>query len=312
MNWWLAPGSRKNWEIALFYENCLEKLDWEKARNCLRKVSPWGLRENKPNKTMWNKIEADDGVLFYVTNPVMGVIGYGYITRKFKSREPIWSDGDYPLRFEFRTKCVVLPHNWEKKKVPLATLEKMIGKKFVPQSFTRIDKAVAEVIEILETQCEVKHNGGTHGIEVDKARVVDALQCIKKAIRQSHNEEDVKVKVSGRCIEPYILEPLGLNAQYDVSVGGKKIDAIYGNYVVVEFKAPGKSYTAKQIISYITEWSGKMGEDRSKILGLVISDKITFVEPRGSTQTTHDGPHDYDENTLKRLVELICKYNRIC
>src|SRR4030042_553951 len=99
MKYWLLVGSKKNWEIAFEHKNI------------------WGLR--KTQRLLWEKINEKDKVLFYATNPVSGVIGYGRVRTKFVQDKPLWPDEIknheviWPLRFEFDVEFCLPPDKWE-------------------------------------------------------------------------------------------------------------------------------------------------------------------------------------------------------
>ncbi|MEM4912585.1 MAG: hypothetical protein QW579_00085 [Desulfurococcaceae archaeon] len=65
----------------------------------------------------------------------------------------------------------------------------------------------------------------------------------------ARNEEEVRVRVSERCIEEKILKPLSITqyGHYEYTlISGARVDALYG-HVIVEYKAPGKLSRASDI-----------------------------------------------------------------
>lgn len=72
MNYWLVVGSKKNWDTAFQHRNI------------------WGLR--KTQRLLWESIDEKDKVLFYATQPVGGIIGYGIVRTKFIQDKPLWPD----------------------------------------------------------------------------------------------------------------------------------------------------------------------------------------------------------------------------
>lgn len=56
---WLLVGSEKNWKVA--FEN----------------GNIWGLKEFRELKALWNMLREGDGLLFYVSKPVHGIVGFG-------------------------------------------------------------------------------------------------------------------------------------------------------------------------------------------------------------------------------------------
>ena len=86
---WLIVGSQKNWQVA-FDNNSI-----------------WGLKDFRELRSLWNMLRVGDGLLFYVSKPVHGIVGVGHVATKFKQTTPLWPDevkegqAIWPLRFEF-------------------------------------------------------------------------------------------------------------------------------------------------------------------------------------------------------------------
>jgi hypothetical protein len=63
-----------------------------------------------------------DGLLFYVSKPVHGIIGSGIVRTKFRQNAPLWPEevkrGQvlWPLRFEFDVEYCLSPSLWESRK----------------------------------------------------------------------------------------------------------------------------------------------------------------------------------------------------
>src|SRR3972149_9518279 len=98
MNYWLLVGSPKNWDVAFKHNNI------------------WGLRQTQSR--LWDKLEEKDRLLFYVTTPVKGIVGFGSVRTKFKQNRPLWPDEIrskkiiWPLRFEFDVRFNLPPDKW--------------------------------------------------------------------------------------------------------------------------------------------------------------------------------------------------------
>lgn len=97
---WLAVGRRENWITALTQ----------------RRI--WGLKTTQ--RRLWEGINTGfDVVLFYVTSPVCGVVGYGPIVGLMEENTLEWNeekatrDAIWPLRFEFQVNCCLPPRSWE-------------------------------------------------------------------------------------------------------------------------------------------------------------------------------------------------------
>lgn len=69
-----------------FYVLVGEKINWEVSLN----TNIWGFIER--SKGLWNTIEINEFIAFYVTKPIQKIIGFGRITEKFIDNEILWSD----------------------------------------------------------------------------------------------------------------------------------------------------------------------------------------------------------------------------
>ena len=57
--YWLVVGTQNNWRIAFENNNI------------------WGLSDNRALQSYWNMLREGDGLLFYVSKPIHGIIGCG-------------------------------------------------------------------------------------------------------------------------------------------------------------------------------------------------------------------------------------------
>lgn len=107
--YWIAVGIQQNWEAAL-------------------KGNIWGLRQTRTH--FWDSLKEGDTVLFYVTYPVNGVIGYGFVKMKFRQDKPLWPEEVaqnkviWPLRFEFTVEYCLPPDKWRTDSVTSNELKK--------------------------------------------------------------------------------------------------------------------------------------------------------------------------------------------
>ncbi|MEM1918154.1 MAG: hypothetical protein QW504_05680 [Sulfolobales archaeon] len=151
-------------------------------------------------------------------------------------------------------------------------------------------------------------------IFVPQIDIDDVVNCIKQSVRTAVNEEEVRARVSVRCIEEKILKPLGITkyGHYEYTlVSGARVDALYG-HVIVEYKAPGKlssnsdiAKAKEQVIKYITEEAHSRAE-WDRYLGVIISDRIAFVryyKPRD--EWILRGPYDITRESVIKLIEAI-------
>jgi len=103
MNYWLVVGSTINWMTAF------------------EKGNIWGLKERQ--RHLWENLNEGDILLFYVTQPVQGIIGSGILRTKFKQNQPLWPQElsehklIWPLRFEFDVESCWPPDDWIIKKL---------------------------------------------------------------------------------------------------------------------------------------------------------------------------------------------------
>jgi predicted RNA-binding protein len=123
MNYWLAVGIKQNWDTAFDYRNI------------------WGLRETQ--RHLWENLSENDKVLFYVTKPVGGIIGYGVVRTKFKQDQPLWpeelqrNEVIWPLRFEFDIESCLPEGEWKN--------NKLVSKEIMPRTgFQLLNKSIAE------------------------------------------------------------------------------------------------------------------------------------------------------------------------
>lgn len=87
--YWLVVGTEKNWKVAFETGNI------------------WGLKDFRELGALWNMLREGDGLLFYVSKPIHGIVGLGHVATKFKQTNPLWpeevtrNEVIWPLRFEF-------------------------------------------------------------------------------------------------------------------------------------------------------------------------------------------------------------------
>lgn len=104
---WILVGNEENWETAL-------------------QDSIWGARKNL--KERWDKLKRGDILVFYISRPVSGVIGFGRVETKFKQDVPLWKDEIrasqviYPFRFEFKIDYALPLTDWRDKCINIADL----------------------------------------------------------------------------------------------------------------------------------------------------------------------------------------------
>ncbi len=106
-NFWIVPGSEKNWKQALTSKGI------------------WGLEKKTLDQVYWLALAPNDLILFYVTGKVKGIVGYGIVRSKFYQDIPLW-DAEiredcvkWPLRFEFDVDFLLPENRWKDEKIPI-------------------------------------------------------------------------------------------------------------------------------------------------------------------------------------------------
>jgi hypothetical protein len=106
-NFWIVPGSGKNWKQALLSKGI------------------WGLQERILDKVYWLALKPNDLILFYVSGKVKGIVGYGIIRNIFYQDSPLWEDEvredkvKWPLRFEFDIEFLLPENDWANGRIPV-------------------------------------------------------------------------------------------------------------------------------------------------------------------------------------------------
>jgi hypothetical protein len=100
---WLVVGSLQNWRTAFEHKNI------------------WGLKRTQ--RYLWESLNENDALLFYVTSPVSGIIGHGTVRTKFHQNQPLWPQEVeeerviWPLRFEFDVDRCLPFDEWQTSKI---------------------------------------------------------------------------------------------------------------------------------------------------------------------------------------------------
>jgi hypothetical protein len=161
LRWWIAAGPREHWQVA--FE--------------MGKI--WGVIDKKI--AQWERLSDGDYVLFYVTKPVSGVIGYGIVRTKFKQDKPLWPREVeerrviWPYRFEFDIEYCLPPNKWETEKVSSNYIAAAARGGFQPV----MEEEAQEVIRKLAlppVKPEVKKQVSTHDQIKDKLVQLGKLQ----------------------------------------------------------------------------------------------------------------------------------------
>jgi predicted RNA-binding protein len=130
-NYWLVVGSPENWRTAFKHGNI------------------WGLKETQ--RHLWERLSENDKLLFYATQSVGGLIGYGVVRTKVKQDRPLWPQEIqehkviWPLRFEFDAEFCLPPDKW--------STDRFVSKELMPRAgFQLLSQNVAEeLISLFKT-----------------------------------------------------------------------------------------------------------------------------------------------------------------
>jgi len=183
--WWLAVGPPRYWQIAFEHGNI------------------WGLRATPRLKALWESLSEGDGMLFYATYPVSGIIGYGIVRTRFKQEKPLWpqeikeSKVIWYYRFEFDVTYCLPMEKWKTGKIVSERL-------FPRRGFQLISEEVANQIAKLLPS---RH------MEVEK---VTELKRKKVSLH-----EDMKAKL----LEIGHLQKMVSESEYNMN--GGKLDVVW-------------------------------------------------------------------------------------
>jgi len=216
VKYWMAVGSQENWSEAFQNGNI------------------WGL--TKRQQHIWEAITEKDVIVFYVTKPVAGIIGFGTIQTKFRQDQPLWSDEIkeekviWPLRLEFDVDYCLASDAWTERKVTSDTIKLKAG-----TGFREIDS------------------------ELGKQIVNELIKPtdIQTAGEYSHKELQDKIVEIGR-LQKYIAEK-----EYNFDIG--KLDAVWRRIersvptYVFEIQIGGDIYHALAKLKHAYDlWNSKL------------------------------------------------------
>ena len=111
--YWVAVGPKESWEVSL-------------------KHQVWGLNAHGRAPYYFWEVSKGDLLLFYVTMPISGVIGYGETTEKFEGGKPIWpaevkgKKAIWPLRIRFQIRLLIPKESWAQGGVVSVDLKKRV------------------------------------------------------------------------------------------------------------------------------------------------------------------------------------------
>ncbi len=267
MNYWLVVGSKKNWDIAFKHKNI------------------WGLR--KTQRLLWEKIDEKDKVLFYVTNPVVGIIGYGRVRTKFVQDKPLWPDEIknneviWPLRFEFDVEFCLPPDNWKSDKLTSNELFPRAGFQLLNESIARKLLSNMHKGEYIGPEVELP------SIAEEPAEFLATSQKLEKVNLSHDNIQDKLMKIGQ--LQDFIVEK-----EYPFDIG--KLDVVWRRVTnsvptyVFEIQVGGDIYHALAKLKHAFDlWNSHIfivasETERNKVNNLIygtfheIGARINFIE----------------------------------
>ncbi len=207
-SWWLAVGPPEQWQIAFEHG------------------STWGLRASAKHTAIWESLSEGDGVLFYATLPVGGVIGYGTVSRKFRQTTPLWpsevKEGKaiWPNRFEFDVKYLLPQDRWETHK----TISDYL-KAIVQSGFQLISSEIANrIVQTFPSDMRVPQEREKTRISLHdeiKAELVEIGRLQKHIAEPEYDMDGGKLDVVWRRIERAVPSSV-----FEIQIGGDLYHAI--------------------------------------------------------------------------------------
>lgn len=200
--YWMAVGSRANWEEAFERGNI------------------WGLRQRQKHR--WENLGENDTILFYATESIAGIIGYGSVQTKFRQDQPFWSEevrkGEviWPLRFEFDVDYCLPPDRWETNRITSDTLKLKVA-----VGFQSVEPQLAQQIisQFKEAEVERPDEAPTHTELKQKLIEIGRLQ---KYLAEEEYPFDIgKLDVVWRRIERSVPTYV-----FEVQIGGDPYHAL--------------------------------------------------------------------------------------
>ena len=267
MNYWLIVGAVKNWITAFEHGNT------------------WGLR--KTQQQLWDSLSENDGVLFYATQPVSGVIGHGKVRTKFRQNKPLWpeevrtNEVIWPLRFEFDVESCLPQKEWKDRK--------LVSKVMWPRAgFQLLSKDIAK--ELISTMSKAEYVIPTEKEPsiAEEAPVYERELEREVKIFPSHEDLQEKLVEIGK-LQNYIAE-----REYSFDIG--RLDVVWRRVInsvptyVFEVQVGGDVYHALAKLKHAFDlWNSHIfivasGKDLNKTNSLLsgtfheINNRIKFIE----------------------------------
>lgn len=115
----------------------------------------WGLRESGRHLRYFNLVSESDVIVFYVTRPISGVVGFGKVTGKTRADSPLWPDENatgrviWPLRINFEVGGIIPRHMWNTARIELISIRKKAQGGFQPMLDSLADYVVTQLESVV-------------------------------------------------------------------------------------------------------------------------------------------------------------------
>lgn len=206
--WWLAIGPPEYWRISF------------------EQGSIWGLKATLRHNALWKSLSEGDYILFYATQPIGGIIGYGVVRRKFRQDKPLWPqeiEEDrviWPNRFEFDVKYSLPQDKWKDRKIVLENLKTLVRGGFQAiKEETANDAIRAFPVEVPVIETAKKAQISLHDEIKNKLLEIGRLQ--KLIAESEYNMDGAKLDAVWRRIERSVP-----TCVFEVQIGGDLYHAI--------------------------------------------------------------------------------------
>lgn len=206
--WWLAIGPPEYWRISF------------------EQGSIWGLKATLRHNALWKSLSEGDYILFYATQPIGGIIGYGVVRRKFRQDKPLWPqeiEEDrviWPNRFEFDVKYSLPQDKWKDRKIVLENLKTLVRGGFQAiKEETANDAIRAFPVEVPVIETAKKAQISLHDEIKNKLLEIGRLQ--KLIAESEYNMDGAKLDAFWRRIERSVP-----TCVFEVQIGGDLYHAI--------------------------------------------------------------------------------------
>jgi predicted RNA-binding protein len=266
MNYWLVVGSFENWKVAFSHNNI------------------WGLKLTQ--QRLWDNLSEGDNLLFWVTMPIGGLVGFGTVRTKFKQNKPLWPDEIkqngiiWPLRFEFDVIHCIPTTNWKE--------DKLTSKRLFPRAgFQPISESLA-----IELTSSMKFNEYP---ELTGQKLGVSESVTEYATPDTTNKsQSIHNLTKDTLVEIGALQGFLAESEYTFDIG--KLDVVWRRVVnsvptyVFEVQVSGDIYHALAKLKHAYDlWNSHIyivaaGTDQNKVNNLLsgtfheINQRINFIE----------------------------------